>query len=241
MKLKQHNIFYVIILMVMFVAACKFAGFGGGSGNGLSSDPKEAVIGSLKNLQQVKSWSGNMATETNVTPGVSSKADLQYLAPDKFKMEIDAGGSKMEAILIGSDVYLKLPGKDRWQKSSSNEGMGQMFNNWKDMYNDERIKAFKNVQFVGEDTVNGKKNSVYTYDIDSEAAMKEEDKAKMTDETKKMIAGMENKAKIWIDADKNLPSKIEITGKTMQPKEMTNKVIFDYNYDKEVKIEAPQL
>jgi len=121
--------------------------------------------------------------------------------------------------------------------------MGQMINGWRDMFSDEKLAAFKNIEFVGSETIDGKELSVYTYEIDQQAAMPDELKKQMTEEMKARLAEMEseNKAKIWIDRKSKLPSKMELTLKMSKPQQMTQTMSVNYIYDSEIKIEAPTL
>lgn len=242
MKINQNNFVYVGVLVLLFVMGCKFAQFGGNTGlttaNQLS-DPKDVIAGALRNLQTAESWAAEVETLTDAAPQADTKMEIEYAAPDLFHLENNSGGSQFEVIMIGADNYLLNNGK--WQKAPAGMNMSQMVNNWKQMYNPENTKAFKDVQFVGEETANGKQTLVYSYRIEPLAGMSDEAKSQMTEAAKTQIADMNNTAKIWIDHEKRLPVKIEMTTRMTKPKEMTSKLNFDYKFDGKVKIEAPAL
>lgn len=205
------------------------------------SDPKAALLGSMKNLQDVKSWIAEMESSNDAAPNADVKMQIKYLAPDSFQIENNAAGNKMQIVAVGGKTYLQMGGK--WQEAPASVDMGQMINNWRDMFSDQKLAAFKNIQAAGKETVDGRELAVYTYEIDQEKAMPDEIKKQMTDEAKTKIAEMrsENKAKMWIDEAKNLPAKMEMTMKMSNPQTMTQKLSVNYIYDREVKIEAPKL
>jgi len=131
----------------------------------------------------------------------------------------------------------------KWQEAPSSLNMAELINKWKGMFGEDKLNAFKNMQSAGKETIDGKELAVYTYEIDQDAAMPDEMKKDMTDEVKKKLAEMksESKAKVWIDEAKNLPAKMDMTIKMSTPKEVTQNISVNYNYDADVKIEAPKL
>jgi len=205
------------------------------------SDPKTALVGSMKSLQEAESWVADVDTSNDVSPQANVKMQVKYSAPDSFQIETESGANKMKMISVGGDTFIQTNGK--WQKTPASVNSGQMMNNWREMFSDRKLAAFKNIEFAGKETIDGKELSVYTYEIDAEAAMPDELKKQMTDEMKTKIAEMrsENKAKIWIDDEKNLPFRMETILKMSKPQEMTQKMSVNYKYDGEVKIEAPKL
>lgn len=255
MKTLQYKILCVAALAFTAMTACKSAGVGetaketaGNSAAGstvketaTNSDPKAALVGSMKALQNVKSWVAEVDNSNDSAPQADTKMQIKYSTPDSFQIETNAAGNKMQIIAVGGKTYIQTG--DKWQEAPSSVNMGQMVNNWKEMFSDEKLAAFKNVQFVGKETIDGKELSAYTYEIDQDKAIPEEAKSKMSDEVKAKIAEMqsENKAKVWIDEAKQLPAKMEMAMKISKPKEMTQKLSIKYIYDQEVKIEAPKV
>lgn len=251
MKIIQSKIFYVAVLAFLAMTACKsetvsvnpkqLDGSSASKETVAGSDPKAVLVSSMKNLQETQSWVADVDSSNDVSPQANMKMQLKYSAPDNFQIENEAAGNKMQVISVGGETFLQTNGK--WQKAPASVNMGQMINNWKEMFNDRKLAAFRNIQFEGKETIDGKELSVYTYEIDTEAAMPDEVKNQMTDEMKTKLAEMqsENKAKIWIDTEKNLPFRMETAMKMSKPKEMTQKMSVNYKYDEEVKIEAPKL
>ena len=255
MKTLQYKILCVAALAFIAMTACKSANISetakeGGSDSAAgstaketsaSSDPKTVLVGSMKGLQDQKSWIAEVDNSNDTTPQSNMKMQIKYSAPDSFQIENNMAGNKMQIIAVGGKTYMQMG--DKWQEAPASVNMGQMINNWKDMFSDEKLAAFKNVQFVGKETVDGKELSAYTYEIDQDKAIPEEAKSKMSDDVKAKIAEMqsESKAKVWIDEAKKLPAKMEMTMKMSKPKEMTQKLAVRYIYDQEVKIEAPKL
>ena len=247
----HYKIFFVAVLAVAGMSACKSATVGGNSTDASGStvatkestetDPKAILISSMKNLQDVKTWVADVDTSSDASAQSAVKMQVKYAAPDNFQIVTESGVNKMQMISIGKDAFIEANGK--WQKAPPSVNIGQMINNWKEMYSEEKLAALKNIQPAGKETVNGKELSVYSYDIDQQAAMPEEAKKQMTDEMKAKLAEVqsENKAKIWIDREKNLPVKLEMTMKMTKPQQVTQNMSVNYIYDREVKIEAPKL
>ena len=205
------------------------------------SDPKAILTDSMKNLQQTKSWIVDVDTSNDAMPQGDSKMRIKYSAPENFHMENETAGNKMQIIAVGGKTYIEFGGK--WKESPSSSYMPQMINNFKEMFDDQKLRAFKNIEFAGKEMINGRELSAYTYEIDQEKAMPDDMKKQTTDEARAEIAEMqaENKAKIWIEAGKNLPARMEMTMKVVKPRQITQKMTIDYTYDQEVKIEAPAL
>jgi len=251
LKLIQSKIFCVAVLAFLAMTACKSETVGENhkeSGTGSASkqtaadlDPKAVLLSSMKSLQEVKSWVADVDSLNDVSPQATMKMQVKYDAPDNFQIETESGANKLQMISVGGETFLQTNGK--WQKAPASVNMGQMINNWREMFNDQKLAAFKNIEFAGKETIDGKELSVYTYEIDQAAAMPDEVKKQMTDEMKARLAEMqsENKVKIWIDQEKNLPFRMEMTLKMLKPQEMTQKMSVNYKYDQEVKIEAPKL
>jgi len=251
LKIIQSKVFFVAVCAFLAMTACKSETvnvnpkeFGSNSAAKeltANSDPKTVLSDSMKSLQEAKSWVADVDTASDVSPQANMKMQVKYSAPDNFQIENEVAGNKMQMISVGGETFLQTNGK--WQKAPASVNMGQMINNWKEMFNERKLAAFRNIEFTGKETIDEKELSVYTYEIDSEAAMPDEVKKQMTDEMKAKLAEMqsENKAKIWIDTEKNLPFKMEMTMKMSKPQAMTQKMSVNYKYDQEVEIEAPKL
>lgn len=204
-----------------------------------SSNPRDALFGALKNMQDEKSWVADVDVSGDSMPQANAKMNIKYAAPDSFQMENDMAGNKMQIIAVGGKTYVQIGG--RWQQAPASVNMSEMMTKWKKMFDEDRFKSFKNVQSAGKENLNGKEMAVYTCEIEEDmpAAMKKE----MSDDTKAKLDEIksQNNAKIWIDEEKNLPARLEMTVKTTKPKETTAKINVNYNFDEDVKIEAPKL
>lgn len=205
------------------------------------ADPKKTLTDSMRNLQQAESWIADVETSNDSMPDANARMNIKYAAPDNFEMNNETGGKKVQIVATGGATYLQMNGE--WRKAPDSVNMGQMINNWKEVFSEEKLNAFKNIQFAGRETVNGKELTIYTYEIDQQAAMPEEMKREMNDEQKAKLAEVEaeNKAKVWIDEATKLPARMEMTMKMSKPQELTQKIKVNYKYDEAVKIEAPKL
>ncbi len=206
-----------------------------------SSDSKDGLFSSMKNMQNAKFWVADVDVSGDSMPQSNVKMNIKYAAPDSFQMENNMAGNKMQIIAVGGKTYMQIDGK--WRQAPSGINMGEMMTKWKDMFDENRFKSFKNVQSAGKETLNGKEMAVYTCEIEQDQAMPEAMKKEMSDEAKARLNEIkaQNSAKIWVDEEKNLPARLEMTVKTTQPKETTGKINVDYKFDEEVKIVAPKL
>lgn len=253
MKIIQSKKLCVAALAFLAMTACKSAAVGENTkvstGNTVltaketfaDSDPKTVLINSMKNLQQTKSWIVDVDTSNDAVSQGNSKMRIKYSAPENFHIENETAGNKMQMIAVGGKTYVEMGGK--WKESPTSSYIPEIINNFKEMFDDQKLRAFKNIEFAGKETINGRELSAYTYEIDQEQAMPDDMKKQMTDEARAKIAEMqtENKAKIWIEAGRNLPARMEMTMKMTKPQQVTQKMTVDYTYDQQVKIEAPTL
>lgn len=255
MKTIQSKFLCVAALAFLAISGCKTAGISETSGNSAvnsgsvsgakettaSADPKTALISSMKNMQDAKSWIADVEMSGETMPQGNMKMQVKYAAPDSFQIETNMAENKMQIVSVGGKTYMQMGGK--WQQAPSSVNMGEMINRWKEMFDSKKMDAFKNIQSAGKETVDGKELAVYTYEIDQQAAMPEEMKKEMSDEVKAKLAEMksESTAKVWIDEAKNLPAKMDMTMKMSAPKETTQKFSVKYTFDQPVNIEAPSL
>lgn len=252
--IQSSKILCVAVLAFSALTACKSLGGGetARESNGSSAatgsretvanaDPKTALINSMKGLQERQSWVADVETSGDAASNALGKMQIKYAAPDSFQIENNAAGNKMQIVAVGGKTYMQMGGK--WQQAPDSVNMGEMISNWKDMFNAEKMAAFKNIQAAGKETIDGRELAIYTYEVDQEKAMPEAMKKEMSDEAKAKIAEVqaENKGKIWVDEGQSLPMRMEMTMKMSKPQTLTQKVAVKYIYDQEVKIEAPKL
>ena len=159
--MKNHHLAFLILLIA--VVGCKIPGFSSGGGLGGSSkgtatggsDPKADVVEASKKFLALQSFTANMegAGQTEI------KSQVKYAAPDRFHITYLGGtGAGMEIIYIGKDGYMKAG--DKWSKMPST---GQSIPNLRDSFTEEGLKTLSDVTYDGDETVNGKSASVYSY------------------------------------------------------------------------------
>lgn len=170
---------------------------------------RDEIIKSSKKFVEQKQFRANIK-------GVGGSEDkimiMEYVAPDRYRLK---DGKTMDAIVIGKDFYMNINGK--WQKAPGGDMDGKM-PTMRDMLTEEGLKSMKDVEYVGEETVDGKTARVYRY---------------KSDKIKDMPSF---NAKIWIGKDDELPLKIEIDE---GEKNEVKKIVMTYEYDSNIKIEAP--
>ena len=136
--------------------------------------------------------------------------ELEFVSPDRYRIKT---GNLMEMIIIGKSTYMKVG--DRWQKMP-----GQLDSTISDMrstFNKEGMKWISDVEYTGDETVNGKAAYVYTYH------------AKGPDKIG------ENESKLWVGKADGLPIKVEAVYRSGSMRSMT----VEYDYDAAVVIEPP--
>ncbi|MGI8639581.1 MAG: hypothetical protein ACR2MG_06465 [Pyrinomonadaceae bacterium] len=117
-----------------------------------------------------------------------------------------------EIIIIGNDSYVNVEGN--WKKVPMQ--MGDKIKELRNSFTEEGMKSLKDVEYIGKENLDGKEALAYRYKT----------------ETKDVPSV---NSKIWIGADNGLPLKIEIEKTGKGSALMTT----SYDYDKEIKIEAP--
>lgn len=122
--------------------------------------------------------------------------------------------SLSEVIVIGKDGYGKQGGK--WEKLD--EDFGAMIEQMKKSFNSDSMKAINEVKKTGTEKIDNKEATVYEYSIGGQNVL-------------------QNTTKVWIAAD-GLPLRTVVE---TQQTDAVQRVTTSYNYDKPVKIEAPQV
>lgn len=206
----QHLAFLFLVIAAL---GCKIPGFS--SGGGLSgsskgtatggSDPKVDVVEASKKFIALPSFTANMegVGQTEI------KSQVAYLAPDRFHITYLGGtAAGMEIIYIGKDGYMKAG--DKWSKMPST---GQSVPNLRDSFTEEGLKTLSDVKYEGEDPVNGKPASVYSY------------------KNVTPVGAHPFASKIWISNDSGIPMKIHVE----YPNNPALKYM-DVNYDTDAKV-----
>ena len=224
--MKKSGIFALLIL-IFVVAACnnvkEFVSKLESKSNSNSAQNNNSTQNSVKPsgnprddiIKASKKFSEQDAFQT-VLDGKGKKdfhLEVEYIAPDRYHLKYPNGS---EFLIIGKDTYLKANGN--WKKSPAN--LNEAIPKMKEAFTEDAMKSLKDVEYVGEESVDGKSAFLYRYKGKTEKD-----------------ANAYN-SKIWIGKDDGLPMKIEVeypAGGDL--KEMTT----TYKYDKNVKIEAPNM
>ena len=211
----------VILILVLVVLGCKLPSLTSGGGTGKSgssgggtatsgSDPKEDVIQASKKFIELPYFTANMEGmgQTEI------KSQVEYAAPDRYHVKYLGGtGAGMEMIWIGKEMYMNTNGK--WTKMP---GANNSIPTLRDSFTEEGLKTLSDVEFDGEDTVDGEPALAYSY---------------------KNVTPVGNypfTSKIWIGRDTGVPMKIYVEYTNNQAlKNMTVK----YDTASKVEIEPP--
>lgn len=138
--------------------------------------------------------------------------EFEFIKPDRYRIKNPVN----ELVIIGSDAYAK--GKDGWEKLP--DDVGAEIEQQRKNFNAAGMKNIKEVNKAGEEKFNGKDALIYTYSSEPEP------------NTPK------NSTKVWVDKATGLPLKIIVE---TQNADATQRVTTTYNYEKKVKIEAPEI
>ena len=135
---------------------------------------------------------------------------MDFVAPDRYRMKT---GNAIDVVIIGRTTYMKIG--DKWQKMDLplENAIGEM----RTAFNKEGMKWISDVEYTGEETVNGRSAYVYTY------------------HGKGPNNAGENDAKVWISKSNGMPVKVEATYRSGKLKSMT----IDYDYETPITIEPP--
>ena len=209
--MKNHHLAFLILIFAVIgcnkIPGLSGGGLGGSKGGTATggSDPKTDVIEASKKFIALPSFKASMdgAGQTEI------KSQVEYAAPDKFHIKYLGGtGAGMEIIYIGKDGYMKAG--DKWTKMPST---GQSIPNLRDSFTEEGLKTLSDVKFEGEDKVDGKSASAYSYKNVTPSG------------------AFPFTSKIWISNDTGVPMKIHV--------EYTNNQALKYmdvTYDTEAKV-----
>ena len=112
-----------------------------------AASAKDAFRSSMDAFAQARSYHATMTMAGG--PMGEMKSDMDYVAPDRFRMTMTMGGQPMEVIMIGSESYMKMGGQ--WMKNPAPNQ--QEMPKW-----DQELKKSLDtaeVQDLGEESVNG--------------------------------------------------------------------------------------
>lgn len=248
MKKNIYKAFWIALLPLFAMMACKTATVSETSNNSSvnsvenssNSEPKNALFSSFKNMENVSSWIADVEMNNDSIPQGGNKLQLKFSKPNNMQMEGTLAGNNVKLISLDGKNYMQLGGK--WKELPPSANSNQMTDSFKEMSDIKNQEAFKNVQLVGKETVDGKDLMVYTYEFDKKLADSKEKGNEGKDESKSSLADTEQliPVKIWIDEKNNLPMRINMTIKSPKSDIADNNLDIKYTYDQEFKIEAPK-
>ncbi len=141
------------------------------------------------------------------------ETELDFVAPDRFSIKNQMPNMKTEVIAIGNEAYNRI-NDGKWIKLP--DGQIPVSELRKQMSKDA-VNAMKDFESLGTESLNGTDAAVYKF---------------------KSSAGGETISKMWVSPANGLPLRVETEGnfggKNIQ-------LTITYNYDKEIKIEAPSV
>jgi hypothetical protein len=193
-----------------------------------SADPRADVTKAMRASLAAKSYRSRMVITSS--SGSNRTMTAEIVAPDRMRMtaEMDMPGRgtrKNETIIIGKETYVKA-GDGPWQKNPM--GMGDLIAQFRDSKAIDAIAEKAQVKYLGTDSLSGAPMLVYQFTM------------------KDLLGpGKDGVSKIWIGATDSLQHQVESesdvdplnTGKMIHTK-ITSTF---YDYDADIKIEAPTL
>ena len=230
-----------IVRLKLAVLSFLLAAFGASSVFAQQNDaltPKEIILKSFEVLGARQSWTAEMLL-TNDAVGEVSKIVLRFRAPnDSHFIWTYKGKVFAETIVVGLDEFTYFEGK--WVKKKKDK-FDEFFDNLTKIAEASQAKFMINVGFVGKESIGGVETSVYQYDYDINAAMRDFSE-KMQLKTTLPESRDEMKLKIWINSE-GLPVRFESVRKAEESKGKfaTLRKTTTYRFDEDVKIVAPKI
>lgn len=197
------------------------AGGGGGAATAISPDenPLDVLTKAMRAQLDARSFRAHI--DSNAGDGTSSTSVVEYVAPDRYRMVVEAktGGQtvKLEYLVVGGATYIKGP-DGRWVRTPVNAGA--LIRGFRDPKMLDELKKTADIKFVGRETLEGQPMLVYEYT-----------------QTNPLGTKMKATSKTWLSAADGLPRKTVTEGELDGKKTQTVVTISDYNTD--IKIEAP--
>jgi outer membrane lipoprotein-sorting protein len=214
----------VIIVLIINSFGCKSTTLPSGEGSHPSAteapkttapptdtDPKTTISTALQKFLEVKSYRSIVKTKTSQA---EAETELDFSAPDKFRIKNKAQNLENEIIAIGKEAYTRNNG-GQWTKMPA----GQMpsISEIRDKMSKEMVNLLKDFESLGRETLNGKETSVYKF---------------------KSSAAGEPSSKMWISTERGLPVRVE-TDSTYNGQNV--QMVITYDYEQEINIELPKV
>lgn len=182
-------------------------------------NPLDVMSKAMRSQLDAKSFRAHI--DSTAGDGASSTSVVEYVAPDRYRMVVEAktGGQnvKLEYLVVGGATYIKGP-DGRWVRTPVDAGA--LIKGFRDPKMLDELKKTTDIKFVGRDTLEGQPMLVYEYT-----------------QTNPLGVKMKAVSKTWLSAADGLPRKTETEGELDGKKTQTVVTISDYNTD--IKIEAP--
>ena len=196
-------------------------GGGGAAAAAISPDenPLDVMAKAMRAQLDAKSFRAHIVSTAG--DGASSTSVVEYVAPDRYRMVVEAKTGaqtvKLEYLVVGGATYIKGP-DGRWVRSPVDAGA--LIKGFRDPKMLEELKKTTDIKFAGRDTLEGQPMLVYEYTQTNPLGMK-----------------MKVNSKTWLSEADGLPRKTESEGELEGKKTQTVINISDYNTD--IRIEAP--
>ena len=197
------------------------AASGGGAAAAITPDENPLDVMSKAMRAQLDAKSFRAHIDSTAGEGTSSTSVVEYVAPDRYRMVVEAKTGaqtvKLEYVIVGGATYIKGP-DGRWVRTPVDAGA--LIKGFRDPNMLDELKKTTDIKFVGRDTLEGQPMLVYEYTQTNPLGMK-----------------MKATSKTWLSEADGLPRKTETEGELDGKKTQTVVTISDYNAH--IRIEAP--
>ena len=171
------------------------------------ADPRAEVMAAFEKMMDDGSYHMRMSADTR--NGVVSN-EMQVQLPDRFHMKNEGG----EFIVLPSGTWMNAGGQ--WMKMPMN--MSQMIAGYSTEAMEKGMAAIQDVQYLGEESVEGCDSKHYSYNARGEF----------------MGIKSDSQTEVWVCGDNGLPVRM-----VSSERGKDDKVTITYDWDKPVDIRAP--
>lgn len=109
--------------------------------------PKDAMLASMRAFRDVRSYHATMRIEGGPQGAINN--DIDFVAPDRYRLTMNARGMQMQSVRIGTDTWMTVGG--RTLKSSSPSAPGA--ERWTEQF--EQAQDTMTVEAQGNETIDG--------------------------------------------------------------------------------------
>lgn len=114
--------------------------------------PRETVLDALAAFRDVRSFHADMRVEGG--PQGTVTTEMQFVHPDRWRMDMQAGGQALRTVRIGDEVWMDMGG--RLQKTTMPPGS---MDQWQDLV--ARGQETMTAEFLGVDALDGRPTRRY--------------------------------------------------------------------------------